>query len=137
MAFSFQFNLILCPTYCTFFPVLKCIKRFLLFCNSIYTDCFVIVMLDYILFVLWIIPYKSYRKKLRVIISSKYPKRTYSNSNDKGEMSTWDLVDTDAISLFAFNLDSYILPTKLVEGRVRQYSSTMFFYLALTVIRIQ
>ena len=52
-------------------------------------------------------------------------------------MSTWDVVDADAISPIAFNLDSYILPTKLVEGRVRQYSSKMFFYLALTVTRIQ
>ena len=71
------------------------------------------------------------------MISCKHPKRTYNNSNGEGEISTWGLVDnTDAINLVAFNLDSYILSNKLIEGKVKQYSNKIFFPLLFTVIRI-
>ncbi|CAF1015151.1 unnamed protein product [Rotaria sordida] len=57
--------------------------------------------------------------KLRAIVGCKHPKRTYSNSIGEDEISTWDLVDdTGAINLVAFNLDSYIMSNKLVEGQV-------------------
>ncbi|CAF1374559.1 unnamed protein product [Rotaria sp. Silwood1] len=53
------------------------------------------------------------------MISCKHPKRKYINSNGEGEISTWDLVDdTGAINLVAFNLDSYIMSNKLIEGQV-------------------
>ncbi|CAF1517716.1 unnamed protein product [Rotaria sp. Silwood1] len=54
------------------------------------------------------------------MISCKHPKRKYINSNGEGEISTWDLVDdTGAINLVAFNLDSYIMSNKLVEGQAK------------------
>ncbi|CAF1368474.1 unnamed protein product [Adineta steineri] len=61
--------------------------------------------------------------KLQAIISYAHPKRTYINSNGEGEISTWDLVDdTGSINLVAFNLDSYILPNKLFEGKSYEFN---------------
>ncbi|CAF1360754.1 unnamed protein product [Rotaria sp. Silwood1] len=56
------------------------------------------------------------------MISCKHPKRKYINSNGEGEISTWDLVDdTGAINLVAFNLDSYIMSNKLIEGQSYEF----------------
>ena len=53
------------------------------------------------------------------MVSCKHPKRTFSNLNGEGEIATFDLIDnTSAINLIAFNLDSYIMSNKLIEGQV-------------------
>ncbi|CAF2053861.1 unnamed protein product [Rotaria magnacalcarata] len=60
--------------------------------------------------------------KLHAIVSCKHPKRTFSNLNGEGEISTFDLVDnTSAINLIAFNLDSYIMSNKLIEGQSYEF----------------
>ncbi|CAF2146765.1 unnamed protein product [Rotaria magnacalcarata] len=60
----------------------------------------------------------------------KHPKRTYTNSNGVGEISTWDLSDdTSAINLVGFNLDSYTMSNKLVEGK-----SYEFGYLSIRTV---
>ncbi|CAF4423265.1 unnamed protein product [Rotaria socialis] len=71
---------------------------------------------------LCIIFYIRYRWKLHAIVSCKHPKRTFSNLNGEGEISTFDLVDnTSAINLIAFNLDSYIMSNKLIEGQSYEF----------------
>ncbi|CAF2150945.1 unnamed protein product [Rotaria magnacalcarata] len=68
--------------------------------------------------------------RLHAFISCKHPKRTYTNSNGVGEISTWDLSDdTSAINLVGFNLDSYTMSNKLVEGK-----SYEFGYLSIRTV---
>lgn len=56
---------------------------------------------------------------MQAIITCKHPKRMYNNATGEGEIATWDLADdTDVINLVAFNLDSYLMSSKLVEGKV-------------------
>ncbi len=53
------------------------------------------------------------------MITFKHPKRTYTNANGPGEISTWDLVDeTGSINIIAFNLHSNSMSNKLIEGKV-------------------
>lgn len=55
------------------------------------------------------------------IINCKHPKRTYSNANGSGEISTWDLLDdSGSINLVAFNLNSNLMTHRLIEGRVKK-----------------
>jgi hypothetical protein len=60
-----------------------------------------------------------YRWKIQAIINYEYQKRTYNNTHGSGEISSWDLIDDSGlITLIAFNLNAYILSSKLEQDKV-------------------
>ncbi|CAF3303668.1 unnamed protein product [Rotaria socialis] len=57
-----------------------------------------------------------------IIVESEQITKTDVTRNTRGEISTFDLVDnTSAINLIAFNLDSYIMSNKLIEGQSYEF----------------
>ncbi len=59
------------------------------------------------------------RWKIRAIVDFKHPRKTYINTAGAGELTTWDLVDeTGSINLVAFNLQSNILASRMILGKV-------------------